>query len=94
MDRKLLNHPKASVLLGALLGGMGGMGGMGGPGGPGMFGGEDDAEEMDFDSKQNGQSAQATTKPKEEEKPDPRANLSEEQRNVAYTIHILSLIHI
>ena len=59
---------------------------------PGKFGGEDDAEEMDFDSKQNSQSAHTTAKPKEEEKPDPRANLSEEQRNVAYTIHINTFI--
>ena len=74
---KLLNHPKASMLLGALLGGMGGMGG----GAPGMFGGEDEGGEMDFESKQNTQSEPAPkAKPKEEEKPD----LSEEQRNFIF----------
>ena len=77
---KLLNHPKASLLLGALLGGMGG-------GAPGMFGGEDEGEKMKFEFKQNTLSeTMPKAKPKEEENRDPRADLSEEHRNVKFLL--------
>ena len=77
--RKLLNHPKASQLLGAMFGGMGG--GMGGPMGD-MMGGEDDAE---FMREMSGADSASSTKPAAEPskpaaKADPRASLTESQR--------------
>lgn len=68
---KLLNHPKASQLLGAMFGGMGG--GMGGP-----MGGEDDAE---FMREMAGDTSSKPAEPaKPATKPDPRSSLSETQR--------------
>lgn len=77
---KLLNHPKASQLLGAMFGGMGG--GPGGMGGMGGMGGDDDEEFIRETSGASSSSASSTTKPPEPPKPDPKANLSEQQRKV------------
>lgn len=67
--RKLLNHPKASQLLGAMFGGMGGAG-------ANPFGGED--EEME---EKPAPPPKEEPKP-EPPKPDPKDQLSPEQRDV------------
>ena len=72
--RKLLNHPKASQLLGAMFSGMNGGGGMD------FAGGEE--ENMDFsESKPTAASEPPKPTPKPAEtKPDPKAHLNEQQR--------------
>lgn len=72
---KLLSHPKASQLLGAMFGGMNG----GGAGGPFGGAGEED-ESMDFGQAPSPSSSSSQSKSAEPPKPDPKAHLSEEQR--------------
>jgi stress-induced-phosphoprotein 1 len=70
---KLLNHPKASLLLGAMFGGMGGNG-------MNPFAGE----EEETTPRSTPSSAQAEAPKKPEAKPDPRAGLTPEQRKVRF----------
>jgi stress-induced-phosphoprotein 1 len=69
---KLLSHPKASMLLGAMLGGMNGAG-------ANLFG-EGGDEEMEFESRPSTSAPKEEPQKKEEDKPDPRAGWSEEQK--------------
>ena len=68
--RKLLNHPKASLLLGAMFSGMNGAGGM-----------QFDDDEMD----EQKPTASKSEQPKQAEsaaKPDPKSNLTPSQKEV------------
>lgn len=83
---KLLSHPKASQLLGAMFGGMGGMGGAGGM----DFGAGGEDENMDFSESASKASASETnnsssskseqTSSAKSAQSDPKANLTEQQR--------------
>lgn len=82
-----MNHPKASILLQAMFGGMNGGGGAGMP-----F--ED--EEMDDEPRPSSASSstKAETSKPAETKPDPKANLTPTQRDVCIYIHLFSHLSI